>query len=152
MAGRMETRCVSADEYLAGWRAHPAFARAWDDDVEACARYDMVADGQAARCIVCEEPVMADSTDLLIDAATRTAVTRVRTPIRLLRAPRGPFDDERAMMPRGHLDSFAAKHPHLEVEHVPGTNHYTLILGNSPGPSRVAAAIETVMRDAAPAR
>jgi pimeloyl-ACP methyl ester carboxylesterase len=152
MVGRMDSRCVSADEYLASWRAHPAFAHAWDDDVEAYARYDMVADGHAVRCVVSEEAVMTDSTELLVDTTTRTAVTRVRTPVRLLRAPRGPLDDEHAIIARGYLDSFAEQHPHLEVEHVPGTNHHTLILGNGPGPSRVAAAIERVMRNAAPAR
>jgi hypothetical protein len=50
---------------------------------------------------------------------------------------------------RGYLDAYAADTPHLHVEHVPETNHYTLILGNSPGPCRVAAAIESAIRDAA---
>jgi lipase len=151
IAGRMDRQCVSADEYLAGWRAHPALERAWNDDVEAYARYDMAHDGDSVRCVVSEEAVMADSSELLIDGATRSAITRVRAPIRLLRAARGPLDDDHATIPRDYLDGFAAKHPHLQVEHVPGTNHYTLILGDSPGPSRVAAAIESAMRDAAPA-
>jgi lipase len=151
IAGRMDRQCVSADEYVAGWRAHPALARAWNDDVEAYARYDMAGEAASVRCVVSEEAVMADSTDLLIDGATRSAITRVRAPVRLLRAPRGPLDDDHAAIPLDYLDRFAAKHPRLKVEHVPGTNHYTLILGNSPGPSRVAAAIERAMRDAPPA-
>ena len=151
VAGRMERRSVSPDEYLAGWRAHPAFARAWNYDVEAYARYDMVDEGHSARCVVCEEAVMADSTDLMIDHATKFAITRVQTPIRLVRAPRGPLDDDHAMIPQSYLDAFVPRHPHLEVEHVPGTNHYTLLLGDSPGPSRVAAVIESAMRDAPPA-
>jgi lipase len=146
--GRMEKPCASADEYLASWRAHPAFADAWHDDVDAFARYDMADDGDSVRCVVSEEAVTADTFDFLFDGATRTAIRRVRAPIRLLRAPRGAFDDDCAVIPRDYLDAFTAEHPHLQVEHVPETNHYTLLLGGSPGPPRVAAAIEGAIRDA----
>jgi pimeloyl-ACP methyl ester carboxylesterase len=149
-AGRMETPSSSAEEYVAGWRAHPAFADAWHDDVDAYARYDMTDDGQMVRCVVSEEAVMADTFDFLFDGATRTAIKRVCTPIRLLRAPRGALDDDCAVIPSEYLDAFAAEHPHLHVERVPDTNHYTLILGKSPGPCRVAAAIESAIRDARP--
>jgi hypothetical protein len=56
--------------------------------------------------------------------------------------------DAHPVIPREYLDAFAADHPELDVEHVSGTNHYTLVLGNSPGPPRVAAAIEAAIRDA----
>jgi pimeloyl-ACP methyl ester carboxylesterase len=147
-AGRMEAHCESREEYLASWRAHSAFRRAWNDDVEAYARHDMVDDGHAVRCAVRKEAVVADTFDLMFDGTTRTAIVRVRSPIRLLRAPRGPHDDDRPFVPREQLDAFAAHHPHVSVEHVPDTNHYTLLLGDSPGPARVAAAIGSVVRDA----
>jgi lipase len=146
--GRTTAPCASPDEYLAGWRTHPALEGAWDDDVEAYARYDMAHDRRGARCVVCEEAVMADSFDLVFDGVTRRAVTRVRVPIRVLRAPRGPLDDDCPVIPREHLDDFAADYPHVGVEDVPDTNHYTLVLGNSPGPARVATAIEGAIRDA----
>ena len=146
--GRLETPCASADEYLAGWRTHPAFEQAWDDDVDAYARYDMAHDGRAARCVVREEAVIADGFDLLFDGVTSKAITRVRAPIRLLRAPRGPLNDDCPVIPHEYLDTFAANHPHLHVEHVPDTNHYTILLGNSPGPARVASAIETAVHAA----
>jgi pimeloyl-ACP methyl ester carboxylesterase len=145
---RMETPCKSPDEYLADWRTHPAFERAWDDDVAAYARYDMADDGSSARCVVCQEAVMADGFDFVFDGVTRGALTRVRAPIRLLRAPRGPLDDDCPVIPRAYLDAFAADHPGVDVESVPDTNHYTLVLGNSPGPARVAAAIEAAIGDA----
>jgi hypothetical protein len=142
--------CGSPDEYVAGWRAHPAFTRAWDDDVEAYARYDMTHDGRTARCVVNEDAVQADSFDLVFDNVTRRAIGRVRAPVRLLRAPRGPLDDPRPVIPDDYLEAFAADHPEVDVEYVPDTNHYTLILGRSPGPARVAAAIEAAVRDAEP--
>jgi pimeloyl-ACP methyl ester carboxylesterase len=146
--GRMETPCASEDDYVAEWRAHPAFAHAWDDDVDAFARYDMAADGDVVRCAVSEDAVAADTFDFLFDGITRTAIKRVGVRIRLLRAPRGPLDDECAVIPQQYLDEFANDHPRVDVQHVPGTNHYTLILGDSPGPSKVAAAIGAAVRDA----
>jgi pimeloyl-ACP methyl ester carboxylesterase len=146
--GRMETACASADDYVAEWRAHPAFAHAWDDDVDAFARYDMAADGDGFRCVVSEDAVAADTFDFLFDGVTRTAIKRVNVRIRLLRAPRGPLDDECAVIPQQYLDDFANDDPGVDVQHVPDTNHYTLILGNSPGPSSVAAAIGAAARDA----
>jgi pimeloyl-ACP methyl ester carboxylesterase len=144
---RMESPCKSEDEYVAEWRAHPAFADAWDDDVDAYARYDMADDRDGVRCVVREEAVMADIFDLMFDGQTRTAITRVPARVRLLRSPRGPLDDDCAVIPQAFLDEFATEHSRVEVEHVPDTNHYTLILGNSPGPSRVAAAIGAAVRD-----
>jgi lipase len=146
---RMERPCGSADEYLAGWREHPAFARAWDDDVAAYARYDMADDGDAVRCVVSEEAVIADTYDLLFDGVTRSAVRRIRPPLRLVCAARGPMDDESVVIPRDYLEAFAADHPHVHVEHVADTNHYTLLIGAGPGPSRVAEAIARVMCDGA---
>jgi pimeloyl-ACP methyl ester carboxylesterase len=145
--GRMESPCNSEEDYLAEWRAHPAFAHAWDDDVDAYARYDMTDDGGGVRCVVSEEAVMADIFDLMFDGITRAAITRVPAPVRLLRAPRGPLDDDCAVIPQAVLDDVATD-SRLDVELVPDTNHYTLILGNSPGPARVAAAIDAAVRDA----
>jgi hypothetical protein len=144
----METALASADDYVAEWRAHPAFAHAWDDDVAAFARYDMATDGKRVRCAVSEDAVAADTFDFLFDGVTRTAIKRVRVRVRLLRAPRGPLDDECAVIPQQYLDDFANDHPRVDVQHVPDTNHYTLILGNSPGPSSVAAANGAAVRDA----
>ena len=144
---RMETPCRSADEYLGGWRAHPAFAHAWDDDVDAYARYDMAEDGQDVRCVVSEEAVMADSFDLLFDGVTRNAVRSVGAPLQLVCAARGAMDDDSVSVPRDYLAAFSANHPHLRVDHVPDTNHYTLVIGATPGPSRVAKAIETAISD-----
>ena len=144
---RLHMRFASADDYVAGWRAHPAFAHAWSADVEAYARYELVSDGRTVRCVVSEDAVRADSRDLLLDGPTLTALDRVRAPVRLLGAQRGLLDDEPAM-PRMLVRMFLAGHPGVRFEEVPDVNHYTLVMGDSPGPARVAAAIEAVARDA----
>jgi pimeloyl-ACP methyl ester carboxylesterase len=138
---RLAITFPSAEQYVHGWRAHPAFAHAWDDDIEAYARYDLVEDGRVARCAASAAAVRTDSSEMVLDDVTRTALNRVRAPVQLLRAERGLFDDD-PLIPPDTLKAFAAAHPSVRVEAVPGVNHYTLVMGQSPGPHRVAAAIE----------
>jgi pimeloyl-ACP methyl ester carboxylesterase len=140
-AMRLTITFPSAEHYIAGWRAHPAFARAWNDDLEAYARYDVVDDGRIARCAVSAAAVRTDSREMLLDERTRLALERVRAPVQLLRAERGLFNED-PLIPAEGLRAFAAGHPSVHIEEVAGVNHYTLVMGDSPGPRRVAAAIE----------
>lgn len=76
---------------------------------------------------------------MVLDDATRTAIERVQPPVQLLRAERGLFDDEDSpLIPGDELHAFASDHPRMRIEE----NHYTLVLGDGPGPPRVVAAIE----------
>lgn len=137
----------STEAYLDFWRQHPAFADAWNDDVEAYVLYDLDGKPGAFRYTINTEAVQTDSDQMLSDPTIRTAIDHTQVPVRLLRAPRGTLDDENPMIPRPLLDAFIARHPEADVEEVIGVNHYTLILGESPGPARVAAAIEPTRRN-----
>jgi lipase len=138
---RLAITFPSADHYVEAWRAHPAFAHMWDDDLEAYARYDVVDNGRVARCSASAAAVRTDSREMVMDAATRTAADRVRAPMRLLRAERGLFDDD-PLIPADALRAFAAARPSVRVQPVAGVNHYTLVMGHGPGPRKVVAAIE----------
>jgi hypothetical protein len=146
---RLAITFPSADQYVEGWRAHPAFARAWDDDIEAYARYDLVEDGRVARCAASPAAVRTDSRDMVLDDVTRVALDRVHAPAQLLRAEHGLFDDD-PLIPADVLHAFAAAHPSVRVEEVADVNHYTLIMGDSPGPRRVVAAIEAAIEASVP--
>jgi pimeloyl-ACP methyl ester carboxylesterase len=146
---RLAITFPSADAYVAGWRSHPAFMDAWNDDVEVYARYDMVEEHNTARCVASRDAVRADSTDMVLDDTTRLALDHVPAngPVQVLRAERGLFDDkDDPLIPADQLRAFAASHPAVRVEPVAGVNHYTLVMGNSPGPARVAAAIDLARR------
>jgi lipase len=141
---RLAITFPSADAYVAGWHAHPAFARAWNDDIDEYARYDMVEEHGVARCGASADAVRTDSTEMVLDDTTRLALDRVTADVsvQLLRAERGLFDDkDDALLPAAVVRAFAAEHPDVQVEEVAGVNHYTLVMGHSPGPARVAAAI-----------
>ncbi|MCW3013353.1 MAG: alpha/beta hydrolase [Solirubrobacterales bacterium] len=141
---RLEITFPSAEDYVAGWRAHPAFSEAWDDDVDAYARYDLVEDHNTARCVASPAAVHLDSAEMVLDDRTRLALDRVspHMPVHVLRAERGLFDDpDNPVIPAEQLDAFSASHPEARVEEIADVNHYTMVMGNSHGPARVAAAI-----------
>ena len=137
---RLAITFPSAEQYVMGWRAHPAFAAAWSDDIEAYARYDLVDGGRSARCAASPAAVRTDTTEMVLDDRTRLALERVCAPVQLLRAERGLFDDD-PLIEAEALHAFQVAHPSVRVEAVPGVNHYTLVMGHSPGPHRVVAAI-----------
>lgn len=139
---------MSAQAYVDFWRQHPAFAHAWNDDVEAYALHDLIGKPGAFRYVISVEAVQADSDDMLYDRVNRNAVNHVQIPLHLLRAERGAFDDENPLIQHAEFDAFIAQHPTAYVEEVRGVNHYTVLLGDSPGPPRVAAAIEDAVRSA----
>jgi hypothetical protein len=63
--------------------------------------------------------------------------------VHVLRAERGLFDsDDAPLITAADLRAFAAEHPLARVDSVAGVNHYTLVMGDSPGPDTVTAAIE----------
>jgi pimeloyl-ACP methyl ester carboxylesterase len=142
---RLGITFATVDQYVQGWRAHPAFAHAWDEDIEAYARYDLVEDGRVARCAASAAAVRTDTREMVIDEATRTALDHVHGSAQLLRAEHGLFDDD-PLIPADALHAFASAHPSVHVEEVADVNHYTLVMGHSPGPRRVASAIDASLR------
>jgi lipase len=146
---RLHMTFASREDYVAHWRSHPALADAWNCDVELYAGYDVMGEPGAMRCVVSEDAVRADSAELLSEEAARSALDRTRAPLHLLRAPRGFRNEgDRPFISPDALKAFAADYPNAQVDDVAGVNHYTLTLGASPGPSRVADAIRAALRDA----
>jgi pimeloyl-ACP methyl ester carboxylesterase len=142
---RLAITFPSVDAYVAGWQTHPALTKAWNDDLEAYARYDLVQRDDRTRCVVSAQAVHADTTEVVLDEMTRLALDHVDSDerIQMLRAERGLFDEkDTPVIAPDLMRAFAADHPGAYVEEVPDVNHYTLVMGDSPGPARVAAAIE----------
>jgi pimeloyl-ACP methyl ester carboxylesterase len=152
--GRLRMTFGSVEEYVARWRAHPAFSaafqpgfvRPWDDDLESYARYETTGEPGAIRCVVSEKAVFADSEEMLLVESTRTALDRVRAPIVLLRASRGVNGYDLPLIARHQLLRLAATHPDAYVQDVWGVNHYTLVLGPTLGSRRVATALARASR------
>jgi pimeloyl-ACP methyl ester carboxylesterase len=151
-AKRLDQTFPTRTDYVAMWRSHPAFADSWNSDVEAYVNYDVESardrsHPDAVRSVVSPDAVWTDGRELLLDETTRTALHRVPAPVRLLRAPRGFLDDDRPLIPDDVLADFASARPDAELQTIPDTNHYTILLGRGPGPSRVAAAIRAAVTE-----
>jgi lipase len=146
---RLEVPVATADDYVARWRSHPAVRLAWNDDIEAYVRYEMTDDGSSAHCVISQQAVLVDSFELLLDGSdpAPAVLARVRAPVRLLHASRGLLDDEHPVIPLASLDALLAACPQTRVECVADVNHYTLLLGDGPGPARAAAAIRASVQE-----
>jgi lipase len=137
---RFDMTFDTVEEYVGYWRNHPALKDVWDEDIETFCRRDFVVEADGVRCVVKQKAALTDVSDLLFDGLTWRAVTRVHTPVRLMRAERGMYDDD-PLIPLPLLEEFLREHPHVSADLVPGVNHFTLAIGGGHGPRRVASTI-----------
>jgi pimeloyl-ACP methyl ester carboxylesterase len=135
---RLDMTFASRDEYRAFWRAHPAFADAWNDDVEAFVDYDLVGEPPACRSSVSLDAVLGDTEDMFMRSEVRNAVTRLPCAAMTLRAERGLLNEVPALYPDDAIVPQRAAWPMVRDDVVVAdTNHYTIAL--SPHGAKVVA-------------
>lgn len=130
---RLGQRFASPADYLAFWRAHPAFGDGdvSDEDLAAFAEHDLAGQAPEYRSTVVEEAVRGDGVELL-DAAP--ASDDLKTPATMLRAVRGLQNNPEPMVPPRSAAAWAAGAPDRRTAaEVPDTNHYTITLGAGAG-------------------
>jgi pimeloyl-ACP methyl ester carboxylesterase len=126
------------ESYLEFWRAHPAFGRDWNDDVEDYLRYDLEPVDTGFRSRAREEAVRVDggqhiSEPTLIDSALR----RVRCPVTLVRAERNLLDELPPLLADDAVAPWLSAPAGFTDSVVEDTNHYTLMFGDR-GAARLA--------------
>jgi pimeloyl-ACP methyl ester carboxylesterase len=126
------------------WKAHPAFAGSWNDDIAAYADYDLEAVDTGFRPSANPGAVAVNQRELYGPDWYVEALHRVRQPTRVLRAPRGLRDEPPGLYPPGVLNAWTADVPQLEVVEVPDVNHYTIVM-TRPGVDRVADAVRAAV-------
>jgi lipase len=137
---RLDQTFDSVEHYFDFWRAHPAFANTWNDDLEAYLRYDLAdasghqpgpsgrPDPSGLRSRVRAVAVRADGRDLLESEKKITEALRgLRLPTVLLTAPRGMMGEPPPFLPAELVEVFERQIPMLTIEVVPDTNHYTIV-------------------------
>jgi lipase len=136
---RLQMTFPSVEAYRDFWRAHPAFSgEALTDDVVDFIDYDLGSpgpgpDGETGyRSRVSEDAVRADGRDLLDGDGASKALQSLSDPCGLLWAPRGLQNEERPLLPAEVIADAQALLPHLQVNEVPDTNHYFILLGDRP--------------------
>jgi lipase len=142
---RLRRTFESPEAYRRFWREHPAFGPYWNAVIEDYVDYDLQSIDGELRPSANPDAVLANLVELDGRDGYAEAVLeleRRRCPRLLLTSPRGLFDETAPLYDAAWLASWSARLPHLAVEAVPDTNHYTILLGT--GVSAVARAIESV--------
>lgn len=129
---RLSETYPSVDAYVDFFRAHPALAAEWSDDLTEYVRYDATGPDGGVRTRVNAEAVRADGRDLLVEAESFGAdLLALTVPAVLLYAPRGMFGQEPGMLPEPLVAHWRERAPHLETELV-DANHYTILMTDGP--------------------
>lgn len=135
---RLSETYPSADAYVEFWRAHPALAASWTEDLEVYVRYDLTGEPGALRSRVVPECARVDGRDLLASGdRIATALRQLRRPVPLLRAPRGMFGDPPGLIGEDLAAYWQAEVPNLTVTTIADCNHYTIMF--LPAPTAVIA-------------
>ncbi|MDP7573187.1 MAG: alpha/beta hydrolase, partial [Myxococcota bacterium] len=126
---RLDMTFPSETAYLDYWRAHPAFAApgAWDAHLEHYARWDLDGEAPQLRPRPSREAATTDLRDLLGEAGLDCR--RVRSPVRLMRAPRGLLNQPEPLLSDESVAKQLPTIPGARYEMVEGTNHYTIVMG-----------------------
>lgn len=136
---RLEERFETRDDYRRFWRQHPALR---DSDVDparidAYADHDLHGPAGALRSKVSADAVRADAADTLSGDQLRAMIRGIDAPAVLLLAERGMLDQPEPLYADEVVEGVATARGPLEVIRVPGTNHYTIGLGE-PGALAIA--------------
>jgi lipase len=139
-ARRLTMTFASPADYYDFWRPHPAFAGAWTSELEAYLAYDLEGD----RSSVSLAAVRDDSAGLLDAAAAAGWADALPPGTPFLRAPYGMLGEEGGLYPAWLVAQHRERFPGIEIRDVPGTNHYTVVMGER-GARAVADALEELL-------
>jgi pimeloyl-ACP methyl ester carboxylesterase len=129
---RLGVEFPSLDMFLGFVRALPMFEGRWNDYLERYFRYDVEAlpagtvRSKAARHAIEEEIANLERERLWIWHH------RVKAPTLIFRAPDGLLTPTDCLMTQEEAEAMAHAIPRSKLVVVPGTNHYTVLLGQNP--------------------
>ncbi len=127
--------------YVDFFRAHPALAAEWTDDLTRYVEYDLAGEPGAYKSVVSVDAVTADGRDMFANAESfGTDLMALTLPTVVLHAPRGMLGQEPGLLPQPLVDMWVEKAPVLTARLIPDTNHYT-ILTNEASATEIAATI-----------
>ncbi|MEU2020754.1 alpha/beta hydrolase [Streptomyces sp. NPDC016469] len=118
--------------YRAFWQAHPAFAGAWSDEVDAYIQRDLTGEEPALRSSCRIEAIRTDGVGLF-DEEVLSAVRKLPVDATLLWAARGLMDEEQGLYDEGRLAAAGLDGTRVEPVAVKDVNHYTVLTGDRGG-------------------
>lgn len=121
------------------WKAHPALAEHWDDDMRPALGHELEPANGRFRVRANPEAIQVAAREITVGETANEAVARLEIPAHLIVVEKGTADQPPGMIPLQVAEEATAANPALTLEYLPGVNHYTLALGA--GAPAVAAAI-----------
>ena len=132
----------SREVYREFWRSRPNFPAAdWNSWTEAFLNYEVGGEAPLLRPKASEAAVRFDVAESFKKSEITGRLKSVRVPVMLLRAAAGFALDRPPLIPDPAVAQMRALLPELEEEVIPGTTHYTIVLGER-GATRVADLID----------
>jgi pimeloyl-ACP methyl ester carboxylesterase len=144
---RLSMEFESFAAYQAFWQAHPAFVGRWNADADSYIERDLVGEPPHLRSSCVLDAVRTDGGDVFLDEDVHAAIHRLPVPATLLWAERGLRDEPEGLYTAARLAA-ASLPDTVGVVAVPGTNHFSIMFGDS-GADAVAAAIRAAIRASA---
>lgn len=140
-AERLAMTFPSVEAYRELWRAHPAFADLWNDDVAAYVDYDTEPTEGGVKPATGYEALAEDTRDLgRIDGSLMAAIEGLSVPALLLQAERGMLDQPEGLFRDEYLQRWLDQVPNLSARKVMGVNHYTIVFAEE-GVDAIAEAV-----------
>ena len=128
---RLGVEFESMDVFLGLVQMLPMFQR-WDDSVEKYFRYDVeTLPSGAVRSKVSKAAIVEEVTNLQRERLS-ACHSRIACPTLILRAPDGIFTETDVIMTQAEGEALARAIPNAELVVLPGTNHYSMMLGDNP--------------------
>lgn len=132
----------SREVYREFWRSRPNFPAAdWGPWTEAFLNYEVGGEAPSLRPKASEAAVRFDVAESFKRPEITARLESLRVPVMLLRAATGFALDRPPLIPDSAVEQMRTFLPNLQDEMIPGTTHYTIVLGER-GASRVADLID----------
>jgi pimeloyl-ACP methyl ester carboxylesterase len=129
---RLGVEFPSAEAFRARMQGLPMFAGRWNDALTRYFTYDLEpAPGGGVRAKAPRAAIAEEITNLRRERLWALH-HRVAAPTLLLRAPDGLLREEDCLMTQEEAEAIAHAIPRCRLAVVPGTNHYTIVLGEHP--------------------
>jgi pimeloyl-ACP methyl ester carboxylesterase len=128
---RLGVEFESMEMFLGLVRMLPMFPR-WDESLEKYFRYDVeTLPSGAVRSKAPKAAIVEELTNLRRERLSAYPL-RIACPTLILRAPDGIFTETDVIMSQAEGEALARAIPKAELVVLPGTNHYSMMLGDNP--------------------
>ncbi|MBS2536354.1 alpha/beta fold hydrolase [Catenulispora sp. NF23] len=140
---KLRTVFASREEFLAPWRNHPSLVDVYSPAVEAYQERDIIGTEPELRSSCVLDAIRDDAADELQNPDVVGAIHRLPMPAVFLHAERGLLNEPVGLYSPEAVAAAKLADAGVDVRFVPGTNHYSILLGDR-GIAAVAEAVRAL--------